>query len=209
MTSFRINLTSAVSAFLVLFCLISTIQAHNVLLSPYGKSCFFEDMKKGDTLAVSFQVGNRDPSSASQLEADFQILDDRKNVIKSLENVADGDVSYEITQSGRYEYCFSNEASSIGTKDVSFNVHGVVYIDLDEPTADELDVEIRRLSQLIQDVKNEQGYIVVRERTHRNTAESTNARVKWWSTFQIAVVVVNSLFQIYYLKRFFEVKSVV
>lgn len=70
-----------------------------------------------------------------------------------------------------------------------------------------LEAEVRQLSENIQAIKNEQGYIVIRERIHRNTAESTNARVKWWSMFQIAVVAVNSLFQIYYLKRFFEVRS--
>ena len=44
---------------------------------------------------------------------------------------------------------------------------------------------MRQLSELLAQVKDEQGYIVVRERTHRNTAESTNARVKWWSLFQL------------------------
>lgn len=93
--------------------------------------------------------------------------------------------------------------------DVSFNIHGVVYIDVNDPKSDSLDYAIHRLSQLTSDVKAEQSYLVIRERTHRNTAESTNSRVKWWSLFQIVVVVLNSLFQIYYLRRFFEVKSVV
>ena len=53
----------------------------------------------------------------------------------------------------------------------------------------------------------EQGYVVVRERTHRNTAESTNARVKWWSIFQLGVVIGEGVFQVWWLKRFFEVKS--
>lgn len=70
-----------------------------------------------------------------------------------------------------------------------------------------LEDEVRKLADNVQSVKNEQAYIVIRERIHRNTAESTNARVKWWSLFQIVVVAANSLFQIYYLKRFFEVKS--
>lgn len=72
-----------------------------------------------------------------------------------------------------------------------------------------LEDEVRKLADNVQSIKNEQAYIVIRERIHRNTAESTNARVKWWSLFQIGVVAANSLFQIYYLKRFFEVKSTV
>ena len=56
-------------------------------------------------------------------------------------------------------------------------------------------------------VKDEQEYIVMRERTHRNTAESTNARVKWWSIFQLGVVAGNAGWQVWWIKRFFEVKT--
>jgi hypothetical protein len=66
---------------------------------------------------------------------------------------------------------------------------------------------VRDLSELVAQVKDEQGYIVVRERTHRNTAESTNARVKWWSIFQICVLMGEGIFQVWWLKRFFEVSS--
>lgn len=68
---------------------------------------------------------------------------------------------------------------------------------------------VRRLSELLAQVKDEQQYIVIRERTHRNTAESTNSRVKWWNLFVIGVVVGESLFQVWWLRRFFEVKRVV
>lgn len=64
---------------------------------------------------------------------------------------------------------------------------------------------VRQLSELVAQVKDEQSYIVIRERTHRNTAESTNARVKWWSIFQMLFLVGEGVFQVWWLKRFFEV----
>lgn len=97
----------------------------------------------------------------------------------------------------------------MSTKDVTFNVHGVVYVDVNDPSSDNLDRSVRKLLELVYDVKNEQGYLVVRERTHRNTAESTNSRVKYWSAIQLIVVILNSVFQVLYLKRFFEVKTAV
>jgi hypothetical protein len=127
--------------------------------------------------------------------------------VYSLHRIKDGDAKLEILESGRYEYCFSNEYSGTVHKDVTFHIHGLVYLEETNQSPDSLDAQVRRLGQLVQEVKNEQAYIVIRERVHRNTAESTNARVKWWSVFQLLVVGVNSLFQIYYLKRFFEVKS--
>jgi hypothetical protein len=196
--------------FLSLFViLVSVVSAHNVLLPANGKRCFFETLKKNDELAISFQFGNRDSRSSHQLDGDFWISSPRGRILNQVVGKSHGDVSVKASEPGKYGYCFSNEKSSIDTMDVSFNIHGVVYVDINDPNNDSLDAAVRRLSVLTQEVKNEQGYIVIRERTHRNTAESTNDRVKWWSIFQLVIVSVNSIFQIYYLKRFFEVKSFV
>jgi hypothetical protein len=50
----------------------------------------------------------------------------------------------------------------------SFNVHGVLYID-DNGDIAPVEHEIRKLSAAVQGVKDEQEYIVVRERVHRNS----------------------------------------
>lgn len=68
--------------------------------------------------------------------------------------------------------------------------------------------EIRLLANGLTSVKDEQEYIVVRERTHRNTAESTNSRVKWWSILQAFVLVSVCAWQVYYLKVRFYITSV-
>lgn len=68
-------------------------------------------------------------------------------------------------------------------------------------------LSVRQLSELLSQVKDEQSYIVIRERTHRNTAESTNGRVKWWSIFQLGVLIGEGIFQVWWLKRFFEVRA--
>ncbi|KAK7695424.1 hypothetical protein QCA50_000060 [Cerrena zonata] len=105
----------------------------------------------------------------------------------------------------RYDYCFSNQMSTVVDKMVSFNVHGVIYVDEDDTIAP-IEREIRNLAQGLTSVKDEQEYIVVREKTHRNTAESTNSRVKWWSVLQAIVLFLVVAWQVYYLKSFFEVK---
>lgn len=186
----------------VLLCL-----AHTVHLKAYGKECFFEPLKANDELAVTFQVGSRDPDEAEQQVADFYVKSPQGHVMFRINDVLHGDEVVRATTNGNYEFCFLNEKLNYAQKDVSFNVHGVVYIDVNDPNKDPLDYAIKKLSQMTMDVKNEQSYLVVRERTHRNTAESTNDRVKWWSIFQVVLVVSNLLFQIFYLRRFFEVKT--
>lgn len=68
-------------------------------------------------------------------------------------------------------------------------------------------ITVRTMAELVAQVKDEQSYIIVRERVHRNTAESTNARIKWWSIFQLLVLVGQGFFQVWWLKRFFEVSG--
>jgi hypothetical protein len=57
----------------------------------------------------------------------------------------------------------------------SFNVHGILYIENDEQTAP-VEQEIRDLSAGLQLVKDEQAYLVVRERVHRNSKLSSRSR---------------------------------
>ncbi|KAI9752071.1 MAG: p24 complex component [Lichina confinis] len=184
-------------------------RGHNIQLGAHSRECFHESLKKGDKMTVTYQVGDREFGGSGSLEIDFWIQDPVGNNIEHRRSVANGDHSFDAKNNGRYTYCFSNEHWSASTKEVSFNVHGIVYVAESEAHSDPLELEVRQLSELLSQVKDEQSYIVARERTHRNTAESTNARVKWWSIFQLGVLIGEGIFQVWWLKRFFEVKRVV
>lgn len=58
-------------------------------------------------------------------------------------SVSYGDHSFTATMDGKYIYCFSNEHWSANTKEVSFNVHGIVYVPESEAPHDPLDKEGR------------------------------------------------------------------
>jgi hypothetical protein len=68
---------------------------------------------------------------------------------------------------------------------------------------------IKELSTTLTGVKHEQEYMQVRDRIHRSINESTNSRVVLWSFFEALVLVAMTMGQVYYLKRFFEVRRVV
>jgi len=154
-------------------------------------------------MTVTYQVGG-----GGHLDIDFWLADPKNLALAKHMKQSTGSVSVTAESDGRYEYCFSNMMSTIADKQVSFNVHGIVYVNEDEHLAP-IEREIRKIAIDLKSVKDEQEYIVIRERTHRNTAESTNSRVKWWSMLQAILLFCVCGWQIYYLKSFFEVKRVI
>ena len=61
-------------------------------------------------------------------------------------SVSSGDHSFEAKMDGKYIYCFSNEHWSATSKEVSFNVHGIVYVPESEAPSDPLEAEGKLLS---------------------------------------------------------------
>ncbi|TQS35212.1 hypothetical protein Golomagni_04376 [Golovinomyces magnicellulatus] len=218
-----LDMRSLISVLLTAYVLFGPVLGHNINLQAHGRECFHEVLHKEDKMTVTFQVGDREFGGAGSLHIDFWIENPVGGFVTQQKAVANGDFSFQAENDGRYTYCFSNEHWSAASKDVSFNVHGIVYIPEPESPSDPLEAEgmrkpnylvhifrdlrnlVRQLSELLAQVKDEQSYIVLRERIHRNTAESTNARVKWWSIFQMAVLIGEGIFQVWWLKRFFEV----
>ncbi|KAF6841336.1 emp24/gp25L/p24 family/GOLD [Colletotrichum plurivorum] len=183
--------------------------AHNIQLPAHGRECFHETLHRDDKMTVTYQVGDREFGSAGNLDIDFWITNPMGQYETFDKSVSNGDFSFTAKHDGKYTYCFGNEHWGAHSKEVSFNVHGIVYVSETDVPSDPLEVEVRHLSELLAQVKDEQSYIVIRERTHRNTAESTNSRVKWWNLFVIGLVVGESVFQVWWLRRFFEVKRLV
>lgn len=56
-------------------------------------------------------------------------------------SVSNGDHSFDAKHDGKYIYCFGNENWGASSKEVSFNVHGIVYVSESDAPADPLEAE--------------------------------------------------------------------
>ncbi|WVQ77195.1 hypothetical protein IAR50_006878 [Cryptococcus sp. DSM 104548] len=189
-------------AFLVLLLVPLAAFAHRLELEAGEKECFFETLDPQDKMTVTYEVGG-----GGHLDVDFYVMDPNGNVINKQDRKPQGSFSIQVDRAGRFTYCFSNEFSTMSSKTLSFNVHGQLFMGDDEQIAP-VEQEIRDLSAGLQLVKDEQAYLVVRERVHRNTCESTNSRVKYWAIAQIGIVLAVCAWNVHYLKSWFEVKRV-
>lgn len=73
----------------------------------------------------------------------------------------------------------------------------------------EVTKNIQELGDAVRYLRDEQSFLVRRLERHGKTANSTNSRVFWWSLLQLLIVGAVCVFQVMYLRRFFESRRVV
>jgi p24 family protein beta-1 len=177
------------------------------------EECFFETIEDRTPVNIMFQV-----IEGGFLDIDIQIKAPDGRIVYSAEKQSEGKYNFISHVNGQYHFCFSNKMSTLTPKTVSFVLH-VQDANNNPPEAPKpgakvedltpLEQSIQQLKEGFNAVSDEQEYMRMRERVHRNTSESTNARVVWWSFFEVVVLLAMSLWQIFYVRRLFEVKTYV
>lgn len=94
--------------------------------------------------------------------------------------------------------------------DIQVGEHAIDYANVaQKEKLTELQLRIRQLLDQVEQITKEQNYQRYREERFRQTSESTNKRVLYWSLAQTSVLVVMGLWQMKHLKSFFEAKKLV
>ncbi|VDK54831.1 unnamed protein product [Anisakis simplex] len=184
--------------------------AYFIHIDANEEQCFFDRVTSGTKMGLMFEV-----AEGGFLDIDVKITGpDAKEIYKG-ERESSGKYTFAAHMDGDYTYCFSNQMSTMTPKVVMFSMQ------VAEPGQDvggaqdaaeegkKLEEMIRELSTALTSVKHEQEYMEVRERVHRSINENTNSRVVLWAVFEALVLVSMTVGQIFYLKRFFEVRRVV
>ena len=68
---------------------------------------------------------------------------------------------------------------------------------------------VTEFSEGVATMVDHQSYMRQREEHHRDMTESTNAKVLWWTIGESTVLLILALWQIVYIRKFFEVKRYV
>ncbi|XP_031835131.1 transmembrane emp24 domain-containing protein [Nomia melanderi] len=186
-------------------CYFITVDAH-------AEECFFERAEAGTKMGLTFEI-----AEGGFLDIDVKIIGPDQKIIYQGDQESSGKYTFAAHHSGVYTYCFSNQKSTMTPKVVKFNMdvsekpieHTSDGKNAEDTNHSKIDDMIKELSTSLWVVKNEQEYMQVRDRNHREINESTNFLVGMWAFFEAMVLVCMTIGQVLYLKRFFEVRRVI
>jgi len=120
-----------------------------------------------------------------------------------------GHFSSTATDPGLYKLCFSNTISSSMPKVVAFSLHVGDRMYQDIATHEHvtpLEEGVIQLQDSLAQIQDEQRYFWSRERSSRNTAESTNERVLWFSVVELVLIIGLGAWQLYTMYSIFQKK---
>lgn len=207
------DLRSLPILFLLLALFHKPLHAFYLTIDAHAEECFFERVSTGTKMGLTFEV-----IDGGFYDIDLKITGPDGKTIHQEERASSGKFTFAANADGIYTYCFGNKMSTMTPKAVMFSMDIGEAPKTADPSAPhsaqddshgKLEEQIKELSAALTAVKHEQEYMTVRDRIHRSINESTNSRVVLWAFFEALVLVAMTLGQVFYLKRFFEVRRVV
>lgn len=199
------NLPLIFTLFLLCRIISSEESSLTIELPDKEKWCFNHEFSKAAPYIFYFKVirgGNND--------VDVKVMTPNGRVIYNEKRQNNGRVEMDTTSRGAYEFCFSNDFSTLTHKVVFFSIRSEevenLAVEKGErkpyvPTATEAACDNIHAS-MVGVVENQKEYRL-KEAIGRHLAEVLNTHVLWWSIGQTAVIFLAGVGQVLVLKTFF------
>lgn len=204
---------------LVALALLARVDGLYFFVTEGEPRCFLEDVA-AETLVIGSYQSPDTRTGEHARSIVVTVEDPRKNKIVTHNTDADGRFAFTTTTSGIHTVCLTSNTTtpSFGNAaKMKFYLRLAVGEDDDaqyETIAKEehltaLELSVRKLLDKVGVILGEQKYQQERETAFRDTSESTNARVMWFSILQTLILIVAGTWQLRHLKAFFKKKKLV
>ncbi|XP_068596259.1 transmembrane emp24 domain-containing protein 9-like [Brachionichthys hirsutus] len=215
-------------------CVLSVLLLHgfyDVVSSLYfhigetEKKCFIEEIPDETMIIGNYRTQLYDRQKEEYLPATqglgmfVEVKDPDDKVILSRQYGSEGRFTFTSHTPGEHQICLHSNSSKFSLfaggmlrvhLDIQVGEHANNYAEIaakDKLT--ELQLRVRQLVEQVDQIQKEQDYQRYREERFRQTSESTNQRVLWWSIVQTLILVAIGIWQMRHLKSFFEAKKLV
>ncbi|XP_053330963.1 transmembrane emp24 domain-containing protein 10 [Spea bombifrons] len=199
---------------LVALLLCGAVQPLSFPLQPNSRKCLREEIHKDVLVTGEYEVSEQH----SQGQVRLKITDSANHILYSKDDAIKGKFAFTTEEYDMFEVCFESKfpAGAGRVPDQMVNLimkHGVEAKNYEEIAKVEklkpLEVELRRLEDLSEFIVNDFAYMKKREEEMRDTNESTNVRVLYFSVFSMCCLMGLATWQVFYLRRFFKAKKLI
>jgi p24 family protein delta-1 len=169
-------------------------------------------------------TGEYDITMLPGLPTHLEVKDTKGHTLYNKEDATKGKFAFTTEEYDIFEICFEtkvaqgqqqhNLAAQHTTKEVSIKIkHGIETKDYDALAKANklkpLEVELSRLEDLSAAIVSDFAYMKQREEEMRDTNESTNNKVLYFSIFSMCCLMSLAIWQVLYLRRYFKAKKLI
>ncbi|RWR84165.1 transmembrane emp24 domain-containing protein p24delta3 [Cinnamomum micranthum f. kanehirae] len=184
-------------------------------LPPSGTKCVSEEVQTnvvvlGDYIVIPDDGASHVPKLSAKVTSPYG------SVLHRTQNVTGGQFSFTTTQAGSYMACFWLDNHDPHQPGASVNVDwkiGIAAKDWDSIARKEriqgIELELRKLEGAVDTIHENLLYLKNREAEMREVNEITNTRVARCSIMSLGICTGVSVFQLWYLRRFFQKKKLI
>merc|ERR1712062_269626 len=210
---------------LVLTFFVSIPLAHGLYfhIGETERKCFIEEIPDETMVTGNYKVQLYDPRTngfapqSQGIGMHVEVRDPEDKIILSKVYSSEGKWTFTSHTPGEHVICLYTNSTKwfSGTQlrvhlDIQVGEHAINYADVaQKEKLSELQLRVRQLLDQVEQITKEQNYQRYREERFRQTSESTNSRVLWWSLGQTCILLVMGGWQMRHLKSFFEAKKLV
>ncbi|XP_077995803.1 transmembrane emp24 domain-containing protein 10-like [Glandiceps talaboti] len=176
------------------------------------RKCLREEIHK-DVLVT----GDYELSDAPGQKTLLHVGDSNGHTLYTKEDASKGKFAFTTDDYDIFDVCFQSKMIAGGRgadREVTINIKkGVEAKTYDDIAKAEklkpMEVELRRLEDLSESIVNDFAYMRAREEEMRDTNESTNSRVLYFSIFSMGCLLSLATWQVFYLRRYFKSKKLI
>ncbi|XP_058443211.1 transmembrane emp24 domain-containing protein bai [Malaya genurostris] len=198
----------------ILFLLFGVYQSQAIMfrLQPNMQKCLKDDMQGNQIVAGEYEV-----MGAPGQKVNYVVRDSKGHIMSQKEDISKGKFSFTSEMYDTFEICFISNVPPTHRgvdQDVSLDIKKGIETKSYEGIGEAaklkpLEVDLKRLEDLSDAIVQDFALMRKREEEMRDTNESTNSRVLFFSIFSMCCLLGLATWQVLYLRRYFIAKKLI
>ncbi|GAW83352.1 cop-coated vesicle membrane protein p24 precursor [Plasmodium gonderi] len=200
---------SSAFVLLILVLLSHVARCTHFIIAPLEKDCLHFRVEKNNVVVGSYEIIDKKASCSIYI---VNRNDKKKEKIFKSENVQDK-FEIKVAKPGIYSFCYANQ------KNVEITIMFTLRVKESHDISDEelgtvddvkkINSHASQLHEQFFEVFEEQEKMMETTDLYKQFNEKMNSKLILWSEVQIVLLIILTIIHIYYIKSFFEIKTIV